>query len=258
MSDNKKFQKDCEREISQQGKNLKLQALAKKWIIDTTKTKYSYHFEWMGRPIIQHPQDIIGMQQLLWQVKPDLVIETGIARGGSIIFLSSILELIAQSGFNKNSMVLGVDIDIRKHNLNAIKKHPLSKRVKMIQGSSIDEKIFTKVKNFSKKFKKILVCLDSNHTENHVLRELEMYSTLVTKNSYCVVFDTIIADIPNNKKRPWNKFNNPKTAIKKFFKKINTKKIKASNGYIMKFEIDRKMDNQLLITCAKGGFLKRK
>ena len=142
MNDNKKFQKDCKKEILQQGKNLKLQALAKKWIISTTKTKYSYHFEWMGRPIIQHPQDIMGMQQLLWQVKPDLVIETGIARGGSIIFLSSMLELISQSGFNKNSMVLGIDIDIRKHNLNAIKKHPLSKRVKVIQGLSIDEKIF--------------------------------------------------------------------------------------------------------------------
>lgn len=216
---------------------------SKDWFFQSLKHEYSYHFEWLGRPIIQYPQDIISMQEIIWKVKPDLIIETGIARGGSLIFSASILELIG------HGRVLGIDIDIRPHNKKAIQKHSMFKRISMLEGSSIDEEIVKDVFRLAKKNKKILLFLDSNHTHEHVLKELNLYSPLVKKGSYIIVFDTIIDDAPKNFykieiKRPWGKTNNPKTAVHEFLKKNK------------RFVIDYEMEKKLLLTSAPDGFLK--
>ena len=253
------FKSEVKKEILVQGKDKKMLNLTKKWMERAGELKYSYHFEWMGRPIIQHPQDMIAAQQLIWDIKPDLIIETGIARGGSLVFYASLLELISQSGKNKNSKVLGVDIDIRKKNLKEIKKHPMYKRINLIEGSSTNKKIYEKVYKFSKKFKKIMVFLDSNHTEKHVINELEIYAKLVTKNSYCIVFDTIIEELHTvyGKNRTWGKNNNPKSALNKYLKKIKQVPTFDLNKQKINFEIDKSIDSQILISVAPGGFLKR-
>ncbi len=192
-----------------------LQNLTKRWFKKASKYEYSYHFNWLGRPIIQFPQDIIAMQEIIWGVKPDLIIETGIAHGGSLIFYASMLELIGSNG-----EVLGIDIDIRKHNRKEIESHPMFKRITMIEGSSIDKVIVKQVWDFAKEKKKVLVVLDSNHTHEHVLKELKLYSSLVAKDSYLIVFDTIIEDMPEKlfSDRTWSKGNNPKNRCLGIFK----------------------------------------
>jgi cephalosporin hydroxylase len=218
-----------------------LNDITKQWFLATSRFEYSYHFTWLGRPIIQYPQDMIAMQEIIWKVKPDLIIETGIAHGGSLIFHASMLELLGGDG-----QVLGIDIDIREHNRIEIEKHPMYKRINMIQGSSIDEDIARQIHDFAKDKKRILVLLDSMHTHDHVLKELQLYSPLVTEGSYLVVFDTIIEDMPDDmfSDRPWGKGNNPKTAVWEFLKTND------------RFEIDREMENKLLITVAPDGYLK--
>jgi cephalosporin hydroxylase len=218
----------------------KLQRLKSQIFLDLAKYKYSYNFSWLGLPIIQFPQDMLAMQELIWKCKPDLIIETGIAHGGSLIFYASVLELIG------NGMVLGVDIEIREYNRAAIERHSLAKKIRMIQGSSIDDDIFKVVSNYSKDRKNIMVILDSNHTYEHVLKELNLYAPLVTKGSYLVVFDTAIEDVPEEyfKDRLWGKNNNPKTAVWKFMD-INDR-----------FVIDKEIENKLLFTSAPDGYLK--
>lgn len=203
--------------------------------------KYTYNFNWMGRPIIQLPQDMVAMQEIIWEVKPDLIIETGIAHGGGLVFYASLLEAMGGDAF-----VLGVDIDIRAHNREAIEKHPMSKRIKMIQGSSIDKDVVDKVSQIARDKKRVLITLDSNHTHEHVLEELKAYSPLVTKDSYMVVFDTLIEDMDDTtfSDRPWGKGNSPKTAVWEFLK-INDK-----------FEIDHKLEARLLFTVAPDGYLR--
>lgn len=227
--------------IQKLGKSKKLQKLARNFFIDSWQHKYSYNFNWSGRPIIQVPQDIVALQEIIWQTKPDLIIETGIAHGGSLIFYASMLELIGRGE------VLGIDIDIRKHNRKEIEKHKMAKRIKMIEGSSTDEKIIKKVEKIVEKHKKVMVCLDSLHTHQHVLEELNLYSKFVSKNSYLVVFDTIIEHMPKGmfKDRPWGRGNNPKTAVDEFLKKNK------------KFIVDKEIENKVLITSAPDGFLKR-
>ncbi len=236
-----KFQKEVSANIQLLSQDTDLQGLSKIWIREASPYKYSYNFSWLGRPIIQLPQDILAMQELIWRLEPDLVIETGIAHGGSLVFSASMLELIGGRG-----QVLGIDIDIRSHNRVEIEKHPLSKRIKMIQGSSTDTKIAKKVYAFAKDKKKVLVVLDSMHTHDHVAKELELYSPLVSSGSYLVVFDTVIEDMPENffPDRPWGKGNNPKTAVWEFLKKND------------RFVIDKEIENKLLITVAPDGYLK--
>src|SRR5215210_3469118 len=193
--------------------NKSLKAAAKSFNDASNSNQYSYNFSWMGRPIIQYPQDIIAMQESIWEVKPDLIIETGIAHGGSLIYYASLLELIGKGE------VLGIDIDIRKHNKEEIEKHTMFKRIRMIEGSSINENIVAEVRSIAQGKQNILVVLDSNHTFAHVLQELELYSPLVSLGSYIVVFDTIVEDLPVNyfkEKRPWGIGNNPKTAVNEF------------------------------------------
>ena len=219
--------------------------------------QYSYNFEWLGRPIIQYPQDMVCLQELIWKIQPDLIIETGIAHGGSLILSASMLALLdmcdaIEKGepidpkYSKRK-VLGIDIDIRAHNRAAIEAHPMASRIQMIQGSSIDSEIFDQVKSIAAKHSCVMVCLDSNHTHAHVLAELEAYAPLISKGSYCVVFDTIIEDMPKDmfQDRPWGPGNNPKTAVWEYLKSHP------------EFEIDKLIDHKLLISVAPDGFLKR-
>ena len=238
ISEFKSLRKENLKEMS---KDEELKKIAIEFIAKSAKYEYSYNFDWMGRPIIQHPEDMVAMQEIIWKVKPDLIIETGIAHGGSLIFSASMLELIGDDG-----QVLGIDIDIREHNRIEIEKHRMFKRITMIRGSSVDEAVIKQVRKFAKGKKRVLVCLDSLHTHNHVLKELELYSPLVTKGSYLVVFDTIIEDMPKGfySDRSWDKGNNPKTAVWEFLKKND------------RFEIDDAIDNKLIITVAPGGYLK--
>lgn len=236
----KEFFAEVRRNIRRAKKNARLQELSKAWMRESHHAKYDYNFTWLGRPIIQIPQDIIGLQQIIWKVKPDLIIETGIAHGGSLIFHASMLELIGGAG-----KVLGIDIDIRGHNRKEIESHPMYKRIEMIEGPSADKRTAKKVYDFAKDYKKVLVVLDSKHTHAHVLKELQLYSPLVRKGSYIIVFDTIIEDMPVNTfpDRPWGRGNSPKTAVYEFLRKNK------------RFEIDDEMNARLLLTVAPDGYL---
>jgi cephalosporin hydroxylase len=218
-----------------------LRELTKEWFVASSKHEYSYHFSWLGRPIIQFPQDIIALQEIIWKVKPDLIIETGIARGGSLIFSASMLELAGGDG-----QVLGVDIDIRAHNREEIERHPMYKRITMIEGSSVDEDVVAQVRDFARGKQSVLVILDSNHTHEHVLRELEFYSPLVTSGSYLIVYDTVIEDMPEElcADRPWGKGDNPKTAVREF--------LRSNDGFV----VDDEITGKLLITVAPEGYLR--
>jgi len=240
------FEKEIQERIAEISTNKLLTDSAHAFMEASVEPKYSYNFSWMGRPIIQYPQDMLAMQEILWEVKPDLIIETGIAHGGSLIFYASILELIATCTGNEGK-VLGIDIDIRPHNRKAIEEHPMYKRINMIQGSSIAPEIIEHVKEQAKGKKRILVCLDSNHTHNHALAELEAYASLTSVGSYCVVFDTLIEDMGADMypDRPWGPGDNPKTAVWEYLKTHN------------EFEIDKSIQNKLLITVAPDGYLKR-
>lgn len=242
MNEIEKFNNEKKENIKKIGENKNLKKSGINFILDTAPYQYSYNFSWLGRPIIQFPQDMIAMQEIIWNIKPDLIIETGIAHGGSLIFYASILELIGG-----DRIILGIDIDIREHNRIEIEKHPMYKKIRLIQGSSIDENIFNQVKEYTKNKNNIMVVLDSNHTHDHVLKELQLYSSLVTKGNYLVVFDTVVEDLPDSlyPNRPWGKGNNPKTAVREFLKNNDD------------FVIDREIENKLLITVAPDGYLKR-
>ena len=235
------FDKRNEEMIEKLGKDQQVIDSTRDWFAKVSKHEYSYHFKWMGVPIIQFPQDIVAMQEIIWNIKPDLIIETGIARGGSIIYYASLLELIGKGE------VIGVDIDIRSHNRKAIENHPMYKRITMIQGSSIDESIVGQVKKHTVGKEKILVILDSNHTHSHVRKELDLYAPFVSKGSYLVAFDTVVEDMPADffPDRPWSVGDNPKTAVWDF--------LKTNDNFV----IDKNIQNKLQITVAPDGYLKR-
>lgn len=251
------FKKSRVENIEKLGADKNLQDLANDFIELSASYSYSYNFDSLGRPIIQYPQDIVAMQELIWDIKPDLIIETGIAHGGSLILNASMLALLDISDaisdditFNpkvSKRKVLGIDIDIRAHNRKEIENHPMSSRIQMIEGSSIAEETIKQVKDIAKDYETILVCLDSNHTHDHVLSELEAYANLTSVGSYCVVFDTIVEDMPKEMfpDRPWGPGDNPKTAVWKYLETHS------------EFEIDKTIQNKLLITVAPDGFLKR-
>ena len=243
MNPIKKFNKEKIKAVKEMALDRSFKKKSIDWILQSIKHQYNYNFSWMGRPIIKYPNDIVVLQELIWKVKPDLIIETGIAHGGSIIFSASMLKMMNV----KNFKVIGIDIDIRKHNLKEILKHPMKKYIKLIEGSSIGEDVLKKVTTVAKKKKRIMVVLDSNHSEEHVFNELNLYSKFVSKNSYIVLPDTYIEFLPKNtfKNRPWNKGNNPYTALKKFLKTNKS------------FEIDDFISAKALITEAFSGYIKR-
>lgn len=243
--------------IKRLGSDAHLWANSVAWIRDSARLNYSYNFSWLGRPIIQYPQDMVAMQELIWEIKPDLIIETGIAHGGSLILSASMLALLdlcdaIESGEKldpkiSRRKVLGIDIDIRAHNLAAIEAHPMASRIQMIQGSSIATEIIEQVRAVAANYKRVLVFLDSNHTHDHVLAELQVYAPLASKGSYCVVFDTVIEDLSKEMfpDRPWGPGNNPKTAVWEYLKTHP------------EFEIDKNIQHKLLITVAPDGYLRR-
>lgn len=239
----KKFNQEKKELIASNAINEKLQKAKEDFNIESNKAKYSYNFSWMGRPIIAYPQDMLAMQEIIWELKPDLIIEAGIAHGGSLVYYASLLELLGGEG-----LVLGLDIDIRSHNRDLIETHPMMKRVQMIEGDSTSLEIASQVYEIAKDKKRVLVCLDSNHTHDHVLKELHLYAHLVSVGSYCVVFDTIVEELPSDYMpggRDWNPGNNPKTAVFDFL------------NFNEDFEIDKSIDNKILISVAPDGYLKR-
>ena len=252
------FQKEVSDRIAANAADKALCAAAAAFLVAASPSKYSYNFSWQGRPIIQYPQDIAAMQELIWRVRPDLIVETGIAHGGSLVFSASMLALLdlcdaIQAGQTINPRVslrkvLGIDIDIRAHNRAAIEAHPMASRIQMIEGSSVDPDVAARVRVAAAGYQRILVCLDSMHTHAHVLAELETYASLVSPGSYCVVFDTVIEDLPADMfpDRPWGPGNNPKTAVREYLKTHP------------EFEIDGSIPNKLRITVAPDGYLKRR
>jgi cephalosporin hydroxylase len=257
MSQYEDFKKECERHIREQSDDEILAEARKQFFDRSFGYKYPYNFEFLGRPIIQYPQDIVAMQELIWHVKPDLIVETGIAHGGSLILSASMLSLLDYcDAIEQERMldpkaphrrVLGLDIDIRAHNRAAIEAHPMANRIDMIEGSSIDPAIIAQVQDIARRYQRVLVCLDSNHTHEHVLAELEAYAPLVSPGSYCVVFDTIVEDMPADMfpDRPWGPGNNPKTAVWEYLKTHP------------ELEIDKQIDDKLLISVAPDGYLRR-
>ena len=249
MNMHEKFRMERIEGIAEQGKDEEARRLSQAWISHPGLHQYSYNFSWLGRPIIQYPQDIVAMQELIFTVQPDLIIETGIAHGGSLILYASLLELNALCGGQQNFSVLGIDIDIRAHNREAIESHPIFQRghITMLEGSSIDADMVAKVHKFAAPYKRIMVLLDSNHTHDHVFSELTAYAPLVSVGSYCVVFDTVIENMAADAypDRPWGKGNNPMTAAGAYL---------ASHPEYMH---DEMMDSKLLISVAPKGFLKR-
>lgn len=257
MNPHEAFRAEVEQNIDGLAADADLQALSRTWVREVAPHNWAYNFSWFGRPAIQFPNDAWALQEVVWKVRPDLIIETGIAHGGSLIYSASLLALLdicdaTERGemldpHNPKRKVLGIDIDIRKHNREAIEAHPLYPRIEMIQGSSINQETIDKVHDVASGYARILVCLDSNHTHDHVLAELEAYAPLVTQGSYCVVFDTLVEDMPEHLSddRPWGPGNSPKTAVHAYLKNNPN------------FEIDSRIDKKLLITVAPDGFLKR-
>jgi len=235
----------------------RLKRVSREFLLESSKIDYGYLFNFLGIPIIQQPQDILAIQEIIWTTKPDLIIETGIAHGGSLICSATMLAVLdmcdaATEGVvvdprKPKRKVLGIDIDIRSHNRRLIQEHPLSTRIELIQGSSVSENVIEQVKHFAAGFERIMICLDSNHTHKHVLAELEAYAELTSKGCYCVIFDTNIAEIPDefSRDRPWGVDNNPKTAVNAY--------LESHFG----FEVDKDVEDRLLITSSPDGFLKR-
>jgi cephalosporin hydroxylase len=227
--------------IARMAADAELAAGARDLFNRSCRYRYSYNFSWLGRPIIQYPQDLVAMQEVVWQVRPELIIETGVAHGGSLVFYASLLELLGGTG-----QVVGIDIEIRPHNRTAIEAHPLARRITLVEGSSVDPQIAARIGGLAHGRRPVLVVLDSNHTHDHVLRELELYAPLVTPGSYLVVFDTVVEEMPVDffPDRPWGPGNNPRTAVRAFLEQSQ------------RFVVDRELSDKLLLTVAPGGYLK--
>lgn len=251
------FSREVEERVRANPSNKAMVEAAERFMVESVAAMYPYNFEFLGRPIIQYPQDIVALQEVIWKTKPDLIIETGIARGGSLVFSASMLALLeycdaVSTGCvvdprNPSRIVVGVDIDIRAHNRDAIDAHPMRSRINMIQGSSIATEIVDQVRAYTQGRNSVLVILDSNHTYAHVLEELKFYAPMVTAGSYCIVFDTVVEDLPADMfpDRPWGPGDNPKIAVHEFLKTH------------AEFEIDKSIDNKVLVTVAPDGYLRR-
>ena len=252
------FQVEVAANIASLKADTDVHALSRIWLREITRHKYAYNFSYMGRPLIQFPQDMVAVQELVWKLQPDLIIETGIAHGGSLVMSASLLAMLDYCDaveYGKpldpkatKRRVLGIDIDIRPHNRAAIEAHPMAHRIDMIEGSSIALDVITKVRDIASTHERVLVLLDSNHTHDHVLAELQAYAPLVSVGSYCVVFDTVIEDMPPGSfpDRPWDVGNNPKTAVHEFLSRNSD------------FTVDEEIEAKLLITVAPGGYLRRR
>lgn len=242
MDDFQEFESQNREAVRRMGADEAMADASRVWFGKATEHQYSYHFKWMGLPIIQFPQDIVAMQELIWEVKPDLIIETGVARGGSLVFYASLLEMIGGDG-----LVVGIDVDIRPHNRKAIESHPMARRIKMVEGSSVDDAVVAQVGRIASDRKRVIVALDSNHTHDHVLSELRCYSPFVTEGSYLVVFDTCVEFTPDAliHDRPWRKGDNPWTAVQAFLREED------------RFEVQADIPTKLQVSVCPDGYLKR-
>lgn len=257
MSDIENFDKKCSEEIALMGRDEYFKSISIDWINYSAKHNYSYHFKWLGLPIIQYPQDIVAMQEIIWQYKPDVIVETGVARGGSLTFYASLLaQLDMVDALEKNESfnpreskrkVVGIDIDLREHNRKNIEGMPFSYLIDLVQGSSISKETIETVRNKVKGAKQVLVCLDSNHTESHVYKELLEYSKLVSSGGYLIVFDTVVEYMDQDliKEKEWSKGNSPLSAVEKFLAEDNS------------FVLDESISSKLMLTVCPKGFLKK-
>jgi cephalosporin hydroxylase len=202
---------------------------------------YYRNFKWLGRPIIQYPQDIIALQELIWDYRPTLVLETGVAHGGALIFYASILELIGGRGD-----VVGIEVEFREHNKKATAEHPLAKRISVIEGSSTDAAVIDRVRKLAAQHERVMVILDSLHTHEHVLAELRAFSPLVKKGGPLVVYGTSTGEIDPSidLKREWTTTRNPKSALEEFMREND------------RFVVDHEINDKLMITDAPGGYLR--
>ncbi|MDQ0456939.1 cephalosporin hydroxylase family protein [Rhizobium paknamense] len=269
MSAIEEFEASVSRNIEAIGKNGEFLDLANLMMQKCVNLHYMYNFSWLGRPIIQIPQDSYAIQEMIWRVKPDLVIETGIAHGGSLILSASMLAMIdyceaVEAGRSldpkaSNRRVLGIDIDIRAHNRAAIEAHPMSHKIDMIEGSSVGAEIIEQVRAHAARHETVMVFLDSNHTHQHVLDELELYAPLVSKGSYCVVWDTLIEDMPADMypDRPWGPGDNPRTAVREYLRRLQDEGRAAADGAALNLDYDKTLEHKIALTVSRGGFLKR-
>lgn len=242
------FQFEKERDIRAMTEDKNTKRIGRLFMDHVTDYKYGYYFTWMGRPIIQHPQDMVALQELITEVQPDLIIETGIAHGGSLIFSASMLELldIFAPIQDVKREVVGIDIEIRPHNRTAIEAHPLFRKITMLEGSSTAPDIVEQVQRIAQSHKTVLVLLDSCHTADHVLQEMELYGSMVTVGSYLVVYDTLVEfeDKPHAD-RPWGKGNSPYTAVQRFLPRHP------------EFELDESIEQKIVLTSCPGGWLRK-
>jgi cephalosporin hydroxylase len=269
MSEDQKFADYVRANIESAGQDAAFKGLSHIWVRECIRHNYSQNFTWLGRPIIQVPQDTYAIQELIWACRPDLVIETGIAHGGSLVMSASILAMLdycdaVQSGQvldprASRRKVVGIDIDIRAHNRAAIDAHPMRHKIHTIEGSSVAPEVADQVAAQAEGYDRVLVFLDSNHTHDHVLGELELYAPYVSQGSYCVVWDTGVEDLPNEMcaNRPWGKGDNPKTAVWEYMRRLEHEGRKARDGGDLRFDYDRTIENKIAITAAPDGFLRR-
>lgn len=263
------FRERVARSIETLGSDREFIDLSRTWTREACRRGYAYNFTWLGRPVIQVPQDIYAIQELVWSARPDVIVETGIAHGGSLVTSASMLALLdycdaAETGTaldprSSRRKVIGIDIDIRPHNRKAITAHPLAHKIEMVEGSSIDEETFEKVHARIPQDARTMLMLDSNHTHDHVLAELELYAPLVSKGCHCIVWDTGVEDLAGDMcdDRPWGKGNNPKTAVWAYMKRLNEEGRQAADGTPLAFEYDKSTEHKLSVTAAPDGFLRR-
>ena len=256
-----KFRRDMIESVTDYPNRTGLQAAARRFFeeIGIGKANYVYNFTWLGVPVIQIPQDLQALQEIIWLAKPDLIIETGIAWGGSLIFSASMLAILERCGEISGGKVIGVDIDIRPHNRQNILAHPLAEMIDLIEGSSVDHAVVDQVKEIAARHQRVLVCLDSNHTHDHVLAELEAYAPMVSPGSYCMVGDTVIEDAPSYmvSERPWGKGNSPKSAVWEYLRRVDSEGRRSLRGQPMKWEIDHFIETKIVLTGSPDGYLKR-
>jgi len=239
----KQFYNERKNDIEKMGMDVDLRKKSLEWMLHADKYKYTYNYSWMGRPIVKYPNDMLIQQELMWMLKPDLIIETGIAHGGSIIFSASMQKMMGIDG-----EVVGIDIDIRPHNRKLIEEHPMYKNITMFEGNSTDKNFIKKIEEHVTGKKTVMVILDSLHSHQHVYLELQLYSKFVTLGSYCILPDTFIEFFPKgyySKNRPWDVGDNPYTAMKQFINETD------------EFEVDKSLTNKAMITETIDGYLKR-
>lgn len=261
MSPLDKYRQDMLERVADYPNRTELQAAARRFFeeIGIGKANYVYNFTWLGVPVIQIPQDLHALQEIIWQAKPDLIIETGIALGGSLIFSASMLAILERCGEVSGGRIVGIDIEIRPHNRQNILAHPLADMIELIEGSSLDRAVVDRVKDIASRHRRVLVCLDSNHTHDHVLSELEAYAPMVSCGSYCMVGDTVIEDAPPymTSDRPWGKGNSPKSAVWEYLRRVNSEGRQSVQGEPMKWEIDHFIEAKIVLTGSPDGYLKR-